>query len=124
MSMSREQMLAKADEKLFGEVAVPEWGDTVRVTAMTAGQRFKIAQLNGEGKIDGNSMMIVYCAVDDSGARLYPQAQDVDVVSGMPAGIVERIAQKIADLSGLNDEAAADAEGNSASTPSDASSSA
>lgn len=124
MSLSRDAFLNQAPPVPTKDVPVPEWGDgaTLRLRCLTSGGRleFALAQQKasaGEPGPDPTALLVVLAAVDDSGARLF-QTQDVDNISEMSGDVIGRLAGEVLELSGLTDQAAKDAEGNSEATPS------
>lgn len=126
MSVTRDQLLSKRDELFpIEEVQVPEIGDsqTIRVRALNARQRWAWAVardkaiIGEKGTPEPTSLLVAMAAVDDGGKRLFTDS-DAEYVADLPGGLVDRVAEKILEMSGLTDKAAVDAEGNSDATQS------
>lgn len=106
------------------DVWVPEWQTHVRVRALSSLERDEILESNRVGKgrrervtIKGiEAKFVTAAAVDETGKRLF-QRSDFDRLSTKSAGAVSRIYAAIADMSGLGDEAAEEARGNSSPIP-------
>ncbi len=118
--LTRDQLLSKGAEMPTAEVAVPEFGDgaTVRVRGLSSKQRFDwrmsaVKAGEGEPAPDPTAYLVVLGAIDADGARIFPNIQDVDNVADMRGDIVERIADKVMELSGLTDAKAVEAKNDS-----------
>lgn len=124
MSLNADQIRAATDMPT-AEVPVPEWGEgaTVRVRGLSAKQRFDwslSSQKAAAGEPAPDPLSYLFClgAINDDGARLFPQAQDADVVAELRGDVIDRVTTKIMELSGLSDVAATDAGKDSTKTPS------
>lgn len=123
--LSRAGILAQSDDMPTDTVPVPEWGDgeTVRVRMLSTKARLRwvLARdkaLGGEEDApDPSAFLVTLGAIDEHGALLF-QLQDCDVLSDMRGDIIERISDRILELSGMTDAAAKDAEKNSAESAS------
>jgi hypothetical protein len=125
-SVSRDDFLSRRDEfRRIEAVPLPEFGDdsVIKVQGLDAASRFKWAlardkAIEGDsGAAEPTSLLVALSAVDDNGKRLFKD-EDAEYISQHLAEIVDRIATKASELSGLSDKAAEDAEGNSAATES------
>ena len=104
MALTREQIVTADDSKTLA-VNVPEWGGDVRLRVMTVGERdaYELEyqrKKNTGGLDDFRSKFLVRCICDDSGQRLFTDA-DVEKVSRKSAQVVNRlweVAMKFNDL--------------------------
>lgn len=108
------------------DVPVPEWGGDVRlrelsakerslIEATTIGAKGQTIELRIEAFKTLREKTVVAALIDQDGNRLY---QDKDAAQlGLKSGqIIERLFQKVQELSGMTKAAVLDAEGNSAGT--------
>lgn len=105
--LSREAILA-ADDLGFEDVAVPEWGGTVRIRALSGTERDKFeASIAGNGKrlrLDNvRAKLVVTCAVDAEGNPLFGTA-DIVQLGRKSAAALDRVFEAAKKLSGLTDE--------------------
>lgn len=113
------------------DVPVPEWGGEVRlrelsskerslIEATTIGAKGQSIEIRIEAFKTLREKTVVAALIDQDGKRLY---QDKDAAQlGLKSGqVIERLFQKVQELSGMNPEAVKDAEGNSAGTATDSS---
>jgi len=105
--LSRAAILAAVD--LPREtVAVPEWGGDVLVQGLTAKERdaFEISWYTGQGKNRQENLtnlrarLSARCAVDESGARLFSDA-DIAALGGKSAVALQRVFEAAQRLSGF-----------------------
>lgn len=93
------------------EVFIPEWGGSVLVKEMTAKQvadngRFVLTR---DGKADMSKavqvpvQMCLQQVVDEAGNRLFSDG-DIKQIEALHAGAVNRIAEAVRKLSGMNDQ--------------------
>lgn len=110
-----------ANDCVFEDVAVPEWGGTVRVQAMTGEQRdgFEKAILKdktdpGKGieMSDFRARFVARVLVDEKGARLFSDT-DVKGLSRKSARALDRVYDVGARLAGMRKEDAEALAGNS-----------
>ena len=130
--LSRDDVL-KADDLEIVDVDVPEWGGIVRVRALSGTARdaydASLVRMGTNGQPlrdrDGEPVMditnrraklIVLAVVNDDGDPLFSLA-DVAALGAKSGVALERVADAIERLSGMNDEAVEDAEGNSEAAP-------
>lgn len=119
--LSKSDILA-VDDLPTEEVKVPEWGGTVRVRGMSGIERdaYEASQvaMRQAGKppelrlANFRSKLIVRCLIDDAGKRLFADTDAAEL--GRKSGkVVDRLFDVCRKLSGMTDEAVAEAEGNS-----------
>ena len=105
-----------ADDLQYADVDCPEWGGSIRVRGLTAGEQSIIAkkvQAKDTGDLAVN-VMIMGC-VDENGERIFSK-NDKDTLKKKANQVVDRIARKILELSGSDEVTVAEAEKNSART--------
>lgn len=111
-------------DSLFGSAskittATLRTGEVVGVSEMSVGDRtaidFACAKQEGEesnpGRAKFREMLIVACACDAKGNRLFT-ANDVERVRAAPAGLFEPIVDKAMEINGYSESDVADLEGN------------
>lgn len=117
--LGREAILGASDI-VSEDVAVPEWGGTVRVKGLTAAQRdaFEQSSLTGKGKNQSlnfanlRSRLLVLTVVDESGEQLFIHG-DVVELGKKSAAAVDRVFEVASRLSGIGDDDIEELTGNS-----------
>lgn len=108
--LSREQIL-QAQDLGHEDVEVPEWGGTVRIKALTAGERDlyeALVFLDPKGdpvkrREDVRAKLIAFAAVDVDGNRLFTEA-DIAALSKKSGRALDRLFEAASRLSGLGPE--------------------
>lgn len=108
--LSREQIL-QAEDLVYEDVEVPEWGGTVRVRGLTGAERDQfeasIVSLNGrQSKVDTRNVRAKLAAltiIDEDGKRLFTD-QDVRQLGLKSAAALDRVFDVAQRLSGLSDQ--------------------
>lgn len=127
MANLRDRILGAADIRRE-TVHVPEWDATVEVRGLNGTQRAKLMKtgFDARGAVDFEKLypeLLIASTYDpETGQPVFTEA-DRDALNGKSGAALERLAQAAMRLSGLSPEAPAQAEKNSAATPSDASTS-
>jgi hypothetical protein len=138
MILNRDAILA-ADDLATKTVEVPEWGGEVIVKALSGTERdaFEASLTKRRPIITGpkrgeletipdlanlHSKLVARCIVDESGARVFTDG-DVVELGKKSAAALARVFNAAAELSGIGEDEAQDAEGNSDADPSDGSTS-
>lgn len=118
------------DDTLYAEVAVPEWGGTIRVRSMNAlefEQNASLGMVLNQDRTVGmnadlsrNAHLVAWCAVDPNGRPLFTAKDAAARLARKNAGVIKRVSDRIRKLSGVADEDAAleAAAGNSEAAPS------
>lgn len=108
--LSKDDIL-KADDLPAEDVEVPEWGGIVRVRGLTGTERdgfeFRVAaaQKNGVmGDIDLRASLVARCLVDEDGKRMFTD-KEVARLGAKSGAALDRIFDKVSDLSGMGVEA-------------------
>lgn len=129
--LSKADILA-ADDRPTEEVGVPEWGGVVYVRGMTGKDRdeYFASQTKQRGKqvfqdiTNASAKIVARCIVDpDDHTRRMFTDQEVAILGGRSSAALERVGQVAARLSGLTEEDMEELGKDSASTPSDGSTS-
>lgn len=109
--LGRDAILA-AEDLPHVDVAVPEWGGTVRVRAMTGAERdaFSEQLRDAEGK-QYPIRLVAACAVDEAGKKIF-WPQDVAELERKSAVALDRVATAAQRLNGVGQAAVEAAEKN------------
>jgi hypothetical protein len=111
MLLSREEILG-ADDRKTEDVAVPEWGGSVRVRSMSGKERDAyeagIVQMRGDGsrKVtleNVRARLVSLTVVGEDGERLFSES-DIGKLGEKSAAALERVFDSARKLSGLSDE--------------------
>lgn len=89
------------------DVTIPEWGVTVQVRGMTAGDRFRLLQNSSiDGKVNFQRWfpdLVIACVFDpESGEKVFEPA-DRDILLERSGKAVGQLAEVASRLSGLSD---------------------
>ncbi|CAG6392778.1 phage tail assembly chaperone [Streptomyces cocklensis] len=118
MFLSRDAIIAAVDA-VTETVSVPEWGGDIGVKSMTGAERDEYEMgLRKKGHLDlrnARAKLLVRVLVNENGTRIFAD-QDALALGKRNAAVLERLYDVAARLSGMTDEAAEDAEGNSEET--------
>lgn len=122
--LSAEEILAAPDMKPV-KVPCPEWGGTVLVRPLTSWESDEWENKNAEAKADGFAIqpqfranICAQCLCRADGSPLFTPAQ-VKALSQKSAAPINRIMNKIFELSGMKADAVDKAEKNSGAAPTD-----
>lgn len=107
--LGREEIL-RAQDLETKDVAVPEWGGTVRVRALTGSERdqFEAGTVIQQGKTMrlnlGNvrARLVALSVVDEEGQQIF-SASDVEALGQKSAAALNRVASVAQQMSGLSD---------------------
>jgi hypothetical protein len=107
--LTREQIL-QANDLESRDVAVPEWGGTLRVRVLTGTERDAVeaSTLQGKGKsqsVNLSNFRAKLCAraiVDEQGKRLFSD-EDIAALGKKSAGALSRVYNVAAELSGISE---------------------
>jgi hypothetical protein len=119
--LSREQILGAVDLS-FEDVAVPEWGGTVRVGMLMGAERdaFEQALVTRQGKKvqmhleNIRARLVALCVVDTEGQRLFKE-DDVKALGRKSALALNRVFEVAQRINGLTERDMEELAGNSAS---------
>jgi hypothetical protein len=133
MALLGKQQINEAVDRKWEDVPVPEWGGEVRLMALSAADRGYIEAgsvvANGQNpqlKVESlkvyREKLVGMSMVDESFNRIYTNKDIANGDLGKKDGaVIERLAAKVQQLSGMGKYAMKEAEGNSAAAPSDSS---
>lgn len=124
------QDILDANDVRTERIEVPEWGGDVIVRNLTGTERDSYEasmQVQRGNRFEPNPVgararLVVRACIDEDGKRLFADNQ-ADALSAKNADVLDRLWDRIAELSGITQKASADAEGNSEADPSDGSTS-
>ena len=126
--LSREEILT-ADDLGTEDVAVPEWGGTVRVRGLSGAERdsFEASITGSQASKKGQSRQlrldnlrarfVAMSIVDENGERVFSDA-DIKALGGKSAAALTRVYEVGQRLSGLSDDDVEELAGNSDAAPS------
>jgi len=109
--LSRDQILA-AEDRTYDEVDCPEWGGSVRLRSITGAERDayeqSLIQQRGNSRQmnlrNARAKLIVLCAVDEAGRRLFSGEADVNALSRKNAKPLDRLFDACRKIAGLSDD--------------------
>jgi len=135
MALVTKAQISAAVDRKWEDVSVPEWGGEVRLMALSAADRGYIEAgsvvANGQNpqlKVESlkvyREKLVGMSMVDENLERVYTNKEIAAGELGKKDGaIIERLAAKVQELSGMGRFAVKEAEGNSDAAPSDSSAS-
>lgn len=111
MSLLTKDAILKADDLTFEDVAVPEWGGTVRVRMLTGAERdaFEDSVVSRKGKNVKTNLsnirarLVALCLVDANNNRLFEDT-DVRALGKKSAAALDRVFSKAQELNGLTEK--------------------
>lgn len=107
--LTRDQVV-EAEDREFAEVDCPEWGGVLRLASISGRQRDEyeqsmVDQRGSDRKLnmrDARAKLIVLCAVDGEGRRLFT-TRDLQVLTAKNAKPIDRVFTVAQQLCGLTD---------------------
>lgn len=123
--LSKDAIL-KAMDLEYRDVAVPEWGGTVRMREMSAGQREHLTVLlnaraeavkDGGSPSSANAIALGLSIVDANGERLFSEAE-IDKLGEKNPQVLERLATVVMEINRLGPAAKEAEVKNSETSPS------
>ena len=133
MALVTKAQISAAVDRKWEDVDVPEWGGEVRLMALSAADRGYIEagsvvangqtpQLKVESLKVYREKLVGMAMVDENFDRLYTNKEiTAGELGKKDGGVIERLAAKVQELSGMGRFAVKEAEGNSDAAPSDSS---
>ena len=102
-----------ADDFQYADVDCPEWGGSVRVRGLTAGERSSVQRkIKVNDQQDLEVTVVIFGTVDQNGDRLFTK-NDRDQLKQKSNAVITRIAKRILELSGGDDESVSETQKNS-----------
>lgn len=107
--LSRDQILS-ADDLPTRDIAVPEWGGTVRLRTLTGAERDafeadSIQQKGGERKVNlynARARLLSLCIVDDNGGRIFSDS-DVKALGRKSSRVMDRLVEECQKLNRISE---------------------
>jgi len=136
MALVTKQQISEAVDRKWEDVPVPEWGGDVRLMELSASDRGYIEagsvvangqtpQLKVESLKVYREKLVGMSMVDENFERVYSNKEiAAGALANKSGAIIEKLAAKVQELSGMGRFAVKEAEGNSDAAPSDSSASA
>ncbi|MFD8556622.1 hypothetical protein ACFV1N_04925 [Streptosporangium canum] len=111
--LTRDAILG-VDDRQFDDVAVPEWGGTVRVRGLQGNERdrWETTLLDKKQQIRENprAKLVQMCIIDERGQLLFSK-EDIAALGRKSAAALARVFEVAQRLSGLTDEDMEELEG-------------
>lgn len=109
--LGRDQILS-ADDRVYCDVDVPEWGGTVRLRSLSGRERDNFEATLQEqrgGKTKQNfenfrARLVALCAVDDAGNPLFPNRADVVMLGNKSVSALQRLFNKCNEMNGMTEQ--------------------
>lgn len=123
MTMLSKEAILSAHDIQIEDVAVPEWGGSVRISVMSGLARDKFVELQGDGKSafsEFQARLLVSTVVDDFGLPLFAEA-DIEALRGKSKAVLDRLMAVAMRVNSLGPDATEDVEKNSDAAQSGAS---
>ena len=112
MSYLTIAQIAAADDLQVQDVEVPEWGGTVKVKGMSAGERLQLAAIVQDEKM--NALQgIAHFALLHGVVEPKITEENLDMFLSKSSKAIDRIVEVFNKLSGSNEEAVLESRGNS-----------
>ena len=116
--LSKEQIVAATDVKTI-DIAIPEWGGTVRVKNLTALEREQFIRDTQEKKLDLSRTKIAWvarCLVDEQGRPIFSEGE-VELLGAKSAKALDRVVDAIESINALTAESLGEIGKNLLGTP-------
>jgi hypothetical protein len=111
MSLLTRDDILKAEDLATEDVAVPEWGGTVRLRTLTGAERDKFeastVQMKGnkatQNMANFRARLVSLCIIDEDGNRQFGQA-DVAALGAKSAAALQRLFNKCSEMNGMSEK--------------------
>ena len=115
--LTKEQILA-AQDLPTEDVAVPEWGGSVRVRGMTGSERdaWELLQLDDKKPADIRATLLAFTIVDEKGALVF-QPEEISALGKKSAKALQRVFRVAQKLSRITEADVKELEKNSSGAP-------
>lgn len=106
-SILTREAIFKAKDWDYDEFAVPKWGGTLRIRALSAGERLRLAQEAGGEQIEGEqafrffAKLICLSVVDAEGEPVFDLERDYEPLLSRDWGTLQLVAQRIMAFNGM-----------------------
>ena len=98
--------ILQAEDFVFEDISIPEWGGTVRIRSLSGAQRATLKKAIDAGTETADEMICVMCMVDDDGNRIFNSSQ-IEALRKKNTKAITRIAKRALVISGMIDPAKA-----------------
>jgi len=115
--LTRDAILAAKDWD-FEEFDVPKWGGSIRIRALSAGERLQLAKDAGSEHLEGDEAfrfffkVIALSVVDDAGALMFDPSNDYEALLAKSWDTLQLVANRIMAFNGMTAETTAELEKN------------
>jgi hypothetical protein len=109
-SILTRDKIFQANDWDFDEFAVPKWAGTLRIRALSAGERLRLAQEAGGEELDGEkafrffARIICLSVVDADGKPLFDLERDYEPLLSRDWGTLQMVAGRIMQFNGMASE--------------------
>lgn len=105
MAILTKTQILEASDIDVREVPVPEWGGSVLVKSLSAGQVERIQlRMKGKGLRGVTAAMLAMAIVDEQGNRLFKET-DIDALSKKSIQACQRVLKAVQEQNGLDNQA-------------------
>lgn len=111
MTLLTRDAILKVDDRKTEDVAVPEWGGTVRLQGLTGAERDKleasVIQQRGNktsaNLVNYRAKLVAMSAVDEGGHKIFSES-DIRALAEKSSAALDRLASVASKLSGMSPE--------------------
>lgn len=103
VALTRDAILAR-DDIARAVVECPEWGGTVTVRGLTLAER---NSFKGVSEEDAALKALILCMIDAKTGKPLFSAEDIAALGEKSPAVIDRLSQKILELSGIGQDAQA-----------------
>lgn len=103
--LTADEIIA-ADDDNYNVVEVPEWGGSIRIRGLTAGEAINFQQQisNSKAKNEVLVRMVAMVAVDEEGNRIFKGKEQLEALKKKNIRPFLRIQDAFLEMNGLGDE--------------------
>jgi len=113
MTLLNREAVLKVQDTVTKDIAVPEWGGSIRVRTMTVAVRNEFARrASSEDKVSVAAWLISVLSVDENGEPLF-KAEDIPELERRNFRAVDRVVQAILEINGISEKKVEEAAKNS-----------
>ncbi len=98
--LNREAILAAGKNFATDEVAVPEWGGSIKIRELSADKAIELGALVSKDEKQAMVLWVIAAVVDEAGNAVFTEA-DCSALGAMPAGPILKIGKAAIKLSNL-----------------------
>lgn len=107
MTLNKQQILAAKTWPTF-DFEVPMWGGSIRIRALSAGERLALAKEAGGDKLDGEAAfrffakVICMSVIDDEGRLVFDTEADYQLLLARDWDTLQLVAQNVMRFNGMS----------------------